>query len=115
MLPVNKIMPTVASDHPFPMADITQQQQQQQQPRFPLRRAVYVHVSDLTNAYNIDHPKLEHELAKVKEGNEENATPEEREIDLTIGDGENSISSVPQHQTRRKSLHPPRAGFNLCV
>lgn len=106
-------MPTVAAVHPFPpMADITQQQS-----RFPLRRAVYVHVSDLTNAYNIDHPKLEHELAKVKEGNEENAIPEEREIaDLSpTGDGENSITSVPQPQSRRKSLHPPRAGFNLCV
>jgi replication factor A1 len=110
-------MPTVAAVYPIPMADITQQQeQQQQQSRFPLRRAVYVHVSDLTNAYNIDHPKLEHELSKVKEGNEENATPEEREeLDLSTGDGENSISSMPLSQSRRKSLHPPRAGFNLCV
>lgn len=107
-------MPTVAAVHPFPMADITQQQQQQQS-RFPLRRAVYVHVSDLTNAYDIDHPKLEHELAKVKEANDENAIPEEREVDLTTADGENSISSVPQPRSRRKSLHPPRAGFNLCV
>lgn len=104
-------MPTVAAVHPFPpMADITQQQS-----RFPLRRAVYVHVSDLTNAYNIDHPKLEQELAKVKEGNDENAVPEERDIDLSAGDGENSVISVPQAQTRRKNLHPPRAGFNLCV
>lgn len=110
----NKIMPTVDAIHSFPMADITQQQQQQS--RFPLRRAVYVHVSDLTNAYNIDHPKLEHELAKVNEGNEENAIPEEREeSDLSTGDGENSVSSVPMPQTRRKSLHAPRAGFNLCV
>lgn len=110
-------MPTVAEVHPFPMADITQQQEQQS--RFPLRRAVYVHVSDLTNAYNIDHPKLEQELAKVKEGNDENANPDEREIDLTtaaVGDGENSIASIPQPQSyRRRSLHPPRAGFNLCV
>lgn len=108
-------MPTVAPVHPFPMADITQQQQQQES-RFPLRRATYVHVSDLTNAYNINHPKLEHELAKVKEGgNDENAIPEEGEIELTAGDGESSVASVPQTQGRRKSLHAPRAGFNLCV
>jgi len=106
-------MPIVAPVHPFPMADITHQQQQQS--RFPLRRAVYVHVSDLTNAYNIDHPKLEHELAKVNEGNDENTIPEDREVDLSTGDGESSITSVPQPQSRRKSLHPPRAGFNLCV
>jgi hypothetical protein len=106
-------MPTVAAVHPFPMTDITQQQHQQQS-RFPLRRAVYVHVSDLTNVYNIDHPKLEHELAKAKEGNEENAIPEECEVDFAPGDGESSVASVPQQQ-RRKSLHPPRAGFNLCV
>jgi hypothetical protein len=96
---------------PFPMTDATNQQQ----PRLPLRRAVYVHVSDLTNAYNIDHPKLEQELARVKEGDEENVFPEEREIDLApSGDGDSSIASVPQ-QPKRRSLHPPRKGFNLCV
>lgn len=100
------------SPYPIPMADITQQQQEQS--RFPLRRAVYVHVSDLTNAYNINHPKLEHELAKVKEGtNDENTIPEEREIELASGDS--SVASVPETQGRRKSLHAPRAGFNLCV
>ena len=34
-------------------------------PRPPLRRATYVHVSDLTSAYNIDHAKLEEELSRV--------------------------------------------------
>eukprot|EP00529_Nitzschia_sp_RCC80_P016558 CAMPEP_0113504398 /NCGR_PEP_ID=MMETSP0014_2-20120614/34694_1 /TAXON_ID=2857 /ORGANISM="Nitzschia sp." /LENGTH=650 /DNA_ID=CAMNT_0000399505 /DNA_START=47 /DNA_END=1999 /DNA_ORIENTATION=- /assembly_acc=CAM_ASM_000159 len=34
-------------------------------PRPPLRRATYVHVSDLTSAYNIDHSKLEEELSRV--------------------------------------------------
>ena len=37
-----------------------------QQPRPPLRRATYVHVSDLTSAYNIDHALLEQELTRVK-------------------------------------------------
>jgi hypothetical protein len=105
---------SIAAVDPFPMTDATNQQQQQ---RLPLRRAVYIHVSDLTNAYNIDHPKLEQELARVKDGNEENSIPEEREIaiDLTpSGDGDSSIASVPQ-QPKRQSLHPPRKGFNLCV
>lgn len=101
----------IDSIDPFPMTDATNQQQ----PRLPLRRAVYVHVSDLTNAYNIDHPKLEQALARVKKGDEENAFPEEREIDLAPGgDGDSSIASVPQ-QPKRRSLHPPRKGFNLCV
>jgi hypothetical protein len=102
-------MPIDAID-PFPMADATNEQQ----PRLALRRAVYVHVSDLTNAYNIDHPKLEQELARVKEGDEENVFPEEREIDLAPGGDDSSIASVPQ-QPKRRSLHPPRMGFNLCV
>jgi hypothetical protein len=33
--------------------------------RQPLRRAVYVHVSDLISAYNIDHVQLEREIARV--------------------------------------------------
>ncbi|KAL3910687.1 MAG: hypothetical protein SGILL_007596 [Bacillariaceae sp.] len=37
-----------------------------QQPRPALSRATYVHVSDLTSAYNIDHARLEQELARVK-------------------------------------------------
>lgn len=37
-----------------------------QQPRPTLRRATYVHVSDLTSAYNIDHARLEQELSRVK-------------------------------------------------
>jgi hypothetical protein len=102
-------MPIDAID-PFPMTDATNEQQ----PRLALRRAVYVHVSDLTNAYNIDHPKLEQELARVKEGDEENVFPEEREIDLAPGGDDSSIASVPQ-QPKRRSLHPPRMGFNLCV
>lgn len=31
----------------------------------PLRRATYVHVSDLISAYNIDHAQLEKEIARV--------------------------------------------------
>lgn len=107
----------IAAIHPLPMADAPiqqqrqEQQQQQQQPRLPLRRAVYVHVSDLVAPYNIDHRKLEQELARVKNRNDENASPE-RDLELAPGD-DMSVTSVPQQKPR--SLHPPRAGFNLCV
>ena len=104
-------MPTIAI-HPLPLT--MTDAMQQPAPRLPLRRAVYVHVSDLTNAYNIDHAKLEHELAKVKERNSPDMQDEERDIDLIPpgGDGDSSVASVPQQQRR---LQPPRAGFNLCV
>jgi hypothetical protein len=36
------------------------------QPPAALRRAVYVHISDLTSAYNIDHAMLEEELTRAK-------------------------------------------------
>ena len=77
-------------------------------PRPPLRRAVYVHVSDLTSAYNIDHKRLQLELARVKvfeySGSSESAQSSQIPVD------EASESSLPQ-----KRLQPPRGGFNLCV
>jgi hypothetical protein len=36
------------------------------QARPQLRRAVYIHVSDLISSYNIDHAKLDEELTRVK-------------------------------------------------
>jgi len=82
-------------------------QQRQQSPRPPLRRAVYIHISDLTSAYNIDHKKLEEELSRVKDGegkNSHGAESSHSPID------EGSEASIPQ-----KRLQPPRTGFNLCV
>lgn len=45
---------------PLPTQSISQQTERQ-----PLRRATYVHVSDLISAYNIDHVRLEREIARV--------------------------------------------------
>jgi len=47
-----------------PITPSTSQQQQQQQ-QVPLRRATYIHVSDLTSAYNIDNEQLEIEMSRV--------------------------------------------------
>ena len=69
-----------------------------------LRRAVYVHVSDLTSAYDIDHRKLEEELSRVRAENSASpavAATAPEDIDT---------SSYPQ-----KCLQPPRGGYNLCV
>lgn len=65
----------------------------------PLRRAVYVHVSDLLSAYNIDHAKLEEELQRVKKG-------------TTGSDG---VPTELDTNSNPKKLQPPRGGFNLCV
>jgi len=47
------------------MAPLPTQSTSQQTERQPLRRATYVHVSDLISAYNIDHVQLEREIARV--------------------------------------------------
>lgn len=65
-----------------------------------LRRAVYVHVSDLLSAYNIDHSKLEEELHRVKAHRDAEPLGVPTELDT---------NSNP------KKLQPPRGGFNLCV
>lgn len=78
--------------------------QQAKPSRPPLRRAVYVHISDLTSAYNIDHKKLEEELSRVQiESDPTNVSAEPASDDA-------SVASISQ-----KRLQPPRAGFNLCV
>jgi hypothetical protein len=47
------------------MAPLTTPSISEPMERQPLRRAVYVHVSDLISAYNIDHVQLELEIARV--------------------------------------------------
>jgi hypothetical protein len=89
-----------------------------QQTRPVLRRATYVHVSDLTSAYNIDHARLEQELSRVKAereqmGNDATAgrqTKKPREDDPTAGEEGDLEAVMPQ-----KRLQPPRGGYNLCV
>jgi hypothetical protein len=83
------------------------------QSRMPLRRATYVHVSDLTSAYNIDHGRLEQELARAKADSESRQEPQSHEIDERRSpspDGDVGLNSPVQ-----KRLQPPRSGYNLCV
>jgi hypothetical protein len=87
-----------------------------------LRRATYVHVSDLTSAYNIDHTRLEQELSRVKAEREQlgdvattvgRLTKKPREDETTGGEegtAEDLETILPQ-----KRLQPPRGGFNLCM
>ena len=86
-----------------------------QQTRPGLRRATYVHVSDLTSAYNIDHALLEQELSRVKAEREAEPAPDnsqDAEVDPgnAVSELDTAIASVPQ-----KRLQPPRGGYNLCV
>jgi hypothetical protein len=96
-----------------------QQQQQQQQ----LRRAVYIHVSDLTNAYNIDHARLEEELARVNKIRETAAVPAQQNPMNNPNHPNNPAAvatrvGIPTEldtSLSQKRLQPPRGGFNLCV
>lgn len=71
-----------------------------------LRRAVYVHVSDLTSAYDIDHRKLEEELTRVRSA----SSSDEPAAAAPTTTEDIDTSSYPQ-----KRLQPPRGGYNLCV
>lgn len=85
-----------------------------------LRRAVYVKVSDLTSAYDIDPIKLEEELTKVLPENSSNSNAEEEEDKEKEGranasNANNVDMDAAQHSYPQKRLQPPRGGFNLCV
>jgi hypothetical protein len=69
----------------------------------PLRRAVYVHVANLTSPYNIDQARLEEELARVRQESEKTE-------DSSPGLGVDVDTSFSQ-----KRLQPPRGGYNLCL
>ena len=106
----------------------------------PLRRATYVHVSDLISAYNIDNIQLEREIARVNAKRSRNLVRESGSDDPARNDtsgfepltsegiddstGGSSSDGVPapdedtdlEGQTvPQKRLQPPRGGFNLCV
>jgi len=84
-----------------------------QQSRPDLRRATYIHISDLTSAYNIDHARLEQELARVKIESEAASRSTENEDDpcgSSASDVDATAITLPQ-----KRLQPPRGGYNLCV
>lgn len=98
-------MPT-ATLHPqsTPGLDVTNVQ-----PKAQLRRAVYVHVSDLLSAYNIDHSRLEEELRRVKVNRDQAATARAH------GSSSLGVPTELDTSSNQKKLHPPRGGFNLCV
>jgi hypothetical protein len=100
-------MPNAAVHPPHSLANATNQPRPQQ-----LRRAVYIHVSDLTNAYNIDHARLEEELARVKKNREKALTNEGA---ATSAAATGSIPTELDTSLSPKRLQPPRGGFNLCV
>ena len=75
-------------------------------PHPPLRRAVYVHVSDLTSAYNIDHARLEEELKRVKMDREK---PSEKQTNYR------GVPTELDTGLSKQRLQPPRGGYNLCV
>jgi hypothetical protein len=68
---------------------------------------VYIHVSDLTSPYNIDHTRLVEELARVK-AEAEKPEPVGGELRL-------EVPSVLETCFPQKRLQPPRGGYNLCV
>jgi len=94
-------MSTVVHPHLDPMSMANTNQ-----PRPPLRRAVYVHVSDLTSAYNIDHARLEEELKRVRV-DRENSSENQTNYPGVPTELDTSLS--------KQRLQPPRAGYNLCV
>lgn len=107
-MPDVAVHPDTTIMNPAQQQQSQQQQQQQPQSRPPLRRAVYVHVSDLTtSAYNIDHKKLEEELARVQTSKQPAKSAKQHQ---PLPTDEETVAAPPQ-----KRLQPPRGGFNLCV
>lgn len=88
-----------------------------QEVRPTLRRATYVHVSDLTNVYNIDHAMLEQELKRVKAEREKGTFTEPPKAHDIIEDTEDDpvSGSSDLDPSPQKRLQPPRGGYNLCV
>jgi len=96
-----------------PITPSTSQQQQQ----VPLRRATYIHVSDLTSAYNINNEQLEIEMSRVnakRKKDQDRSSGNNESKDRPTQDKDPDLEKVgpiiPQ-----KRLQPPRGGFNLCV
>jgi hypothetical protein len=113
-----------ATAYLYPMSTPSVTPSSTQQPRPTLRRATYVHVSDLTSAYNIDHARLEQELSRVKAERElldesiVGATTPGRQAKKPRGEepGEESSTAADLETVMpQKRLQPPRGGYNLCV
>ncbi|GKY96043.1 hypothetical protein MPSEU_000564600 [Mayamaea pseudoterrestris] len=86
-------------------------------PPVQLRRANYIHVSDLTNAYNMDHARLDEELARVK-AQQVQQKQRASNSKMDASSSSSSTSGVPTELTTshaQRRLQPPRSGYNLCV
>jgi hypothetical protein len=131
------IMPPLVASHPQqqPHGGISVPHQQLRQvPSQPLRRATYVHVSDLISAYNIDHIKLDEELDRVKSERDGVENKQAKRNNLSGGSESSrhgstlhNSSSHGSHSTlggipteleardHQKRLQPPRGGYNMVV
>jgi hypothetical protein len=89
----------------------------QQESRPPLRRATYVHVSDLTNVYNIDHAILDQELSRVKAEREQRIDQEAARVAALAASVDSAVEAteLDSEVSPQKRLQPPKSGYNLCV
>lgn len=78
------------------------------------RRATYIHVSDVTNAYNIDHTLLEQELARVMK---ESMASDPNSSSPMTKKTERLAGGVPAEldTSEKKRLQPPKGGSNMVV
>jgi hypothetical protein len=90
-----------------PMSDISTNQPNTRAQQ--LRRAIYIHVSDLTSTYNINSSMLEEELIRVKAERENQLSQENVSTRL--------FSGVPTEldTSSKKRLQSPRGGSNLVL
>ena len=79
------------------------------------RRATYVHVSDVTSAYNIDHTLLEQELSRVMQ--ESMAGRDPGASATASKQTERLAGGVPAEldTSQKKRLQPPKGGSNMVV
>jgi hypothetical protein len=107
-------MSTTAGD---PLKTTNPESGSQQETRSPLRRATYVHVSDLTNVYNIDHAILDQELSRVKAEREQGTDQAAIKVAVLAASVDSAVEAQeldPEASPQRR-LQPPKGGYNLCV
>ena len=100
---------TISGNIPNNSGPLTMAHPNQHNRQTQLRRAVYVHVSDLTNSYNIDHVRLEEELARVKQ-QESTAAMDSHDESERLG-----VPAELETGYSQRRLSPPKGGYNLCV
>ena len=101
--------------HPSSPASIPSALSPSNQAPLQLRRATYVHVSDLTNAYNMDHARLEEELARVKSQQESKDVSPETSLSSSPSSLHAGVPKELDTSHIQRRLQPPRSGYNLCV